>query len=129
VNEPYSPVPVNTVTLSVDFVEFVDGQTWGKDTYNSADRLAGQRAGGRAAYEHFRRLLAQKGFPALSEAVAAQGEELAPPQQHSPEWQDGFRMGVGLVRVRLNRAKQEGGLKKVELELQGSYDTSAGSPE
>lgn len=129
VNEPSSSDPIQTITLSVDFVEFVNGETWGNDTYNSADRLAGQRAGGRAAYEHFRRLLTQKGFPAMSEAVASEGEDVAPPQQNSPEWRDGFRRGFGLVRVRLDKAKKEGGLKKVELELQGSYDTSEGRPE
>lgn len=124
VDEPYSPAPISSIILSIDFVEFVDGETWGKDAYKSGERLAGQRAGGRAAYEHFRQLLSQKGSSALLKAITSEGDELVPPQQNSPEWQDGFKTGVGLVRLRFNRAKQEGGLKGVELELQQPYDTS-----
>lgn len=37
---------VNTITLSVDFVEFTDGTHWGEDKHKSADLLAGTRAGG-----------------------------------------------------------------------------------
>lgn len=129
VGEPYSQQPISKITFSVDFVEFVNGETWGKDENNSADRLAGQRAGGRAAYEHFRSLLAQKGAAPLLEAITAEGNVLTPPQQNSPEWQDGFKDGAGLVRIRLNRARQEGGLGRVRLELQQTYDTSEGRPE
>ncbi len=129
INEPYSPIPINSIVLSIDFVEFENGEAWGKDTYNSAERLAGQRAGGRAAYEHFRQLLTQKSSSALIEAITSEADEIIPPQQHSPEWQDGFKTGFGLVRFRFNKAKQEGGLKKVEVELQQSFDTSEGRPE
>ncbi|MBC7932779.1 MAG: hypothetical protein H7Z38_19630 [Rubrivivax sp.] len=129
VNEPYSPVPISSIILSIDFVEFVNGETWGKDAYKSGERLAGQRAGGRAAYEHFRQLLTRKGSSALLKAITSEGDELVPPQQNSPEWQDGFKTGVGLVRLRFNRAKKEGGLRGVELELQQPYDTSERRPE
>lgn len=129
VGEPYSQQPISRIIFSVDFVEFVNGETWGKDTNNSADRLAGQRAGGRAAHEHFRRLLAQKGASSLLEALTAEKNVLAPPQQNSPEWQDGFKNGAGLIRIRLNRARQEEGLGKVELQLRQNYDTLDGRPE
>lgn len=129
VSEPYSQQPIIRIIFSVDFVEFVNGETWGKDMNNSADRLAGQRAGGRAAYEHFRSLQAQKGASSLLEAITTEGDILPPPQQNSPEWQDGFRNGAGLVRIRLRRAAKEGGSRKVELELRQPFDTSEGMPE
>jgi len=129
VNEPHSPVSINSIILSIDFVEFVNGETWGKDEYNSAERLAGQRAGGHAAIEYFRQLRVKKGSSALLETITSEEDEIVPAQGGSSEWQDGFKTGVGLVRLRLKRAKQEGGLIRVELELQQPFDASEGRPE
>ena len=129
VNEPYSPLPVRNVILSIDFVEFVNGETWGADVYNSAQRLAGQERGVAAALEHFRKVRAEKGASTLLEAVTSEEEEIAPPEGGSPEWQDGFKTGVALMRLRLKRAEQGGGLKGVELELRQPFDTPEGGPE
>lgn len=128
ISEPYSPALVRSVILSVDFVESDDGQTWGNDAYNSADRLAGRRAGGDKALEHFRKVREARGATALLEAVTSGGDEIAPPEGRSPEWQDGFRTGATLVRQRLNKAKQRGGLEGMEEELRRPSDAKAGGP-
>lgn len=129
INEPYSPSFVNAIILSIDFVEFVNGKTWGRDSYNSAERLAGQRAGGGAALEHFRQALTSKGSPALLEDPTSDESDVPVPEGHSPEWQDGFKTGAALVRVRLKKAKQEGGAKRVEAELQQLFDAVEGRPQ
>lgn len=128
ISEPYSPALIRSVILSVDFVVSDDGQAWGKDAYNSADRLAGRRAGGDKALEHFRKVREERGAPALLEAVTSEGGEIAPPEGHSPEWQDGFRTGVAVVRQRLDKAKQSGGAEGVEDELRRSFDAKEGRP-
>src|ERR1700760_4959115 len=61
INEPYSPVFVKSIVLSIDCVELEDGKTWGSDSYNSAERLAGQRAGGHDALDHFHKIREEKG--------------------------------------------------------------------
>jgi hypothetical protein len=57
------------VTLSVDFVEFDDGSTWGADVYNSRDTLAGQRVGAKAERARLRELLKSGGPSAVFDAV------------------------------------------------------------
>jgi|ERR1051326_1452149 hypothetical protein len=129
INEQYSPVFVKSIVLSIDFVELEDGETWGKDSYNSAERLAGQRAGGRDAVEHFHKVREEKGDSALLEAVTSDTDEIIPPEGHSPEWLDGYRSAVALVQLRLKKAKQGNGLKGVEEELQKPADAAEGRPE
>lgn len=121
--------PVKNLSLAVDFIEFTDGTTWGRDVYNTAERLAGQRAGGRAAAEYFKRALAKKGPSPLAELLGSEAE-LPIPEGHSPAWADGFRAGVGLIRVRLQAAHEKRGkVEDVEAELQRPYDTAEGRPQ
>lgn len=128
INESYSPAFISSVVLAVDFVESEDGKTWGKDAFNSADRLAGQRAGGDKALGHFRKVREEKGPSSLLEAVTSEVGAVELPEGRSPEWQDGFKTGVSLVRLRLNRAKQGGGLEGVEEELRKPFDAKEGRP-
>jgi len=126
--EPYSSAFVKSIILSIDFVEFENGETWGKDFYNSAERLAGQRAGGAAILKHLLQVRKDKGPSDLLEAVSSEEDAIPPQEGHSPEWQDGFKTGLGLVRVRLKKAQREGGLKRVEEELQQPFDAADGRP-
>jgi hypothetical protein len=122
--------PVTNISLAVDFVEFTDGTTWGKDRYNTAERLAGQRAGGRAALDHFKHVLAKKGPAPLTDSLESEAGSIPVPQGHSPEWADGFKTGVGVVKVRLKAARQKRGkIEDVEAELERPYDETEGRPE
>ena len=71
---------------------------------------------------------ARKSIYCLLEAVASEVGAVKLPEGHSPEWQDGFETGVSLVRLRLNRAKQSGGLEGVEEELRKPFDAKEGRP-
>jgi hypothetical protein len=118
--------PVLSVRLAVDFVEFSDGTTWGPDTNNSRDLLAGQREGARAERQRLRQLLKSKGRAAAVGAIQDSDESLiAPPTSlnRSQKWLEGFRAGAGSVHARLRRVLQ-GGAAQIELELDKPFDTS-----
>jgi hypothetical protein len=118
--------PVKTIILSIDFVEFDDGSTWGADTFKSADRLAGQRAGGHAAINKLRSILRAGGPAAVVRAMTTEEANASPQSGGSKEWQDGFQAGFGIVRNRLQRAQNKGGLAAVAAELDQPFDASEG---
>lgn len=128
VNEGAGRQAVESIALSVDYVEFTDGSTWGDDTFKSAPRLAGQRAGGRAALDHFRRLIERKESAALMKSV--EEDHLGAPSldASTPEWNEGFDTGVGAVRQRLRKAWERGGADEVKAELRKPFDASEGRP-
>lgn len=111
------------VALSVDFVEFADGTTWGADAARYAESLEAERAGGRAESQRLLKLLGTGGPAAVMDAVAGgtiSGQ--ANPQSRS-EWN--FLIGVRIVRTRIQRAFAERGLAGVEDALRQPYDMSA----
>jgi hypothetical protein len=104
------------VTLSVDYVEFSDGKIWGQDSAKSAERVGGSRA----AIETFTTRLTgiirgtnPNDIANVLESLA----NLAPPPQHSDEWNDGFQGAARSLTNRLKRANQSGGLGQVNSEL------------
>jgi hypothetical protein len=60
----WRPVPLSdtqtSIDLTLDFVEFSDGSTWGVDSCQSAERLGGLRAGARAAKLRFKKKLDER---------------------------------------------------------------------
>jgi hypothetical protein len=113
------------IVLSVDFVEFADGTTWGEDTARYSEGLAGERAGARAESERLFRLLETGGLPAVMDA-AGKGITHAGGAAESREEQS-FLFGVRAARVRAQSAYQKGGLPAVESALRQPYDWSARS--
>lgn len=113
------------IVLSVDFVEFADGTTWGEDASKHAEGLAGQRAGARAEAGRLLKLLETEGLPAVVEA-AGQGVGQVGRAAESRSEQS-FLFGVRAVRARVQRAYQGGGLAAVESALRQPYDWSGRS--
>ena len=105
------------VTLTLDYVQFSDGKTWGVDSAKSGERVAGQNAA--------TQILTTKLLGVIRDGNAhedfANALELAtniqPPAQHSNEWNDGFKLAIGTVASRSKRAYQLGGLGRVTTEL------------
>jgi hypothetical protein len=121
-----------SVTLSVDFVEFDDGSTWGLDLHHSRDRLSGQRAGAKAERLRLRALLKAKGPSAVFDAILAAVSDdagLGAANKHTAEWTQGYRNGVGSIRHRLRRSFQAGDAARVESELSQPFDTSEEQPQ
>lgn len=120
--------PVNEIILSVDFVEFADGSAWGEDYFKAAERLAGQRAGGKAAIRNFRQKLGTAEFRFTSNEIESESLELASAvgKSKSSTWKEGYESGIGIVRNRLTRALNEGGIEEVKKELEKPFDASEG---
>jgi hypothetical protein len=121
--------PAKEIILSVDFVEFDDGTTWGDDSFMSSDRLAGQRAGGKEAIRRFKEIFRTGGLDALTTIIDKSDTVLPENQTNSQTWQEGFREGVGITRHRLKEAKKKGGLAAVQTELDMPFDSAEGRQE
>jgi hypothetical protein len=113
---------VESIQLVVDFVEFEDGVTWGVDRFKSAERLSGQRAGARDEAARLLKLVNEKNVDITAQLLAAEGSEIVPPTDHSPEWIDGFREGVNFKRGHLKRIYSKEGSSGVVNELKRSFD-------
>jgi hypothetical protein len=120
-----------SITLSVDFVEFDDGSTWGVDANNSRDRLVGQRQGSIAERQRLRELLKSKGPSAVLDAIREEVPDESTADaatKHSEEWLQGYRNGVGSVRYRLRQNLQSSDPASMELELARPFDSSEKQP-
>jgi hypothetical protein len=97
-------LPIERIVVSIDFVEFTDGTTWGGDTYSSGEVLAGMRAGARTATKHLRELLAAQGAVSFAGKLERATDDISIPVGHSSKWQEGFQRGVAFIT---ERAKHE----------------------
>ncbi len=113
------------IVLSVGFVEFADGSTWGADTANYGESLAGERAGARAEARRLVNLLKTGGLRAVKDAAAEKVNypDLTPGTRREVS----FLIGVRATRVRVLQASEKGGLPAVESALRQPYDMSASS--
>lgn len=101
----------------VDFVEFTDGTTWGPDLCQSAESLAGQRAGAREARKMFREKFATAGADGVIELLKSWLPPTEPPPDQSPAWRAGFGSGFSSYDYRLRRANEEWGFTEIEYTL------------
>lgn len=109
---------VEKVVLSVDYVEFEDGTTWGRDEFKTSERLAGQHTGHQSVVENLRETLETKGKRGLLSALVTEVDDLQPPQSKSQQWKEGFRVGLKIARARLRHAQESGGMTALEYELE-----------
>lgn len=117
---------VTEIELSIDFVEFADGSSWGDDYFKSAENLAGQRAGGKAAIKYFGEKIKLNGIDALNGEIEKENIILSNKLNTSKIWQHGFQTGVGIVRQRLKEANYKGSLDAIKQELEKPFDASEG---
>ena len=105
--------PVREILLSVDFVEFADGTSWGPDTTRSSQRLAGIRAGMSVERNRLISVLDQDGLAKLIKDLDAQ-PDVTPPPGNSSEWSEGYRTGTLQYRARLRRTRTQDGQTSIE---------------
>jgi hypothetical protein len=104
----YAP-PLNSMRVSVDFVEFADGSTWGPDKYNTRDRIGGMRAGAQAARERLSEVLKTLGREAVLRTVNEHtADGISRPSSGSPQWTQGFEEGIGFIKARVREAAKSG---------------------
>jgi hypothetical protein len=116
--------PIEKITVYVDFVEFDDGTTWGQDKSQSAELLAGQRAGARAALEYLNNSKKEGGVSALAKIGKLTTIPITPPPNHSAQWLEGFRSGASIIQNRFQSAINSGNLNEAETVLRKPFDTS-----
>jgi hypothetical protein len=116
--------PIAEIHVAVDFVESSDGSVWGPDRSESAQQLAGERAGGRRTLTFLRAVLDEQGTSAFPKALKAARSKLTGPEQHTAAWRQGYAGGVAAMCARVRHALKTGGLSDVEAALQRPYDAS-----
>jgi hypothetical protein len=104
------------VTLTVDYVEFSDGKRWGADSTKSAEQVAGQRAAIETFTTRLRQIIRATNGNEITNVLESMAN-LAPPPEHSHEWNYGFQSAARSLANRLKRANQTGGLSQVNSEL------------
>jgi hypothetical protein len=119
--------PIVSVRLTIDFVEYTDGTTWGPNTQHSSDILAGQREGARIERQRIRQLLKGKGPKAVIDDIQVTDfskDEALVGNNHSDHWLEGFHSGVSSIRRRLKQLYPSSDMKQIETELSKPFDTS-----
>lgn len=116
------------IQVSVDYVEFVDGSTWGQDTCHTVEFLAGERAGGDAAIKWFENLINEKGTKAVVELIRSRSVSVEKPHSPSARWDEGFRNGVVIISRRVMDAYDREGEAAVAAVLSKPYDASGVKP-
>jgi len=114
----------SAIQVSVDYVEFVDGSTWGQDTCQTVEYLAGERAGGDAAIKWFTNLIQEKGTKAVVEMIRSGSVSVEKPHSTSARWDEAFRKGVDIISRRVMDAYSREGEAEVAVVLSKSYDAS-----
>jgi hypothetical protein len=114
---------VSEVLLSIDFVEFEDGTTWGADTFKMSEKLAGRRAGGKAALDKLRVLAKARGLKVVVGSLE-ENMEMAAPSSGSELWKEGFNEGVRIVQATLMYVQRQNGDAALERELLKPFDIS-----
>lgn len=122
---------VNKIVLSVDFVEFADGSTWGDDFSNSAERVAGYCAGIRTAAEGYGQKLESNLYDVFSKDIERNAVDFAlqVDKSKSSFWKDGFINGIGIVRNRISALSQKNGSSAVREEIQKLHSAVDGRQE
>ena len=118
----------SAIQVSVDYVEFVDGSTWGQDTCRTVEYLAGERAGGDAAIKWFTNLIQEKGTKAVVEIIRSGSVNVEKPHSTSAWWDQAFRRGVDILSRRVMDAYSREGDAEVAVVLSKPYDASGVKP-
>jgi hypothetical protein len=112
------------ILLFIDFVEFSDGSTWGADGCQSAQYLAGARAGAKMLAERSEKALEDVGAAAMMKSLNQIAGEIDIPVAESQAWQSGFRSGIKQMVQRLRDIVYTEGLPEIGPVLKRPYDAS-----
>lgn len=124
--DPDSPQIKESSKLAVDFIEFTDGSTWGKDLSNSAQQLAGIKTGIKMTLDSLK-VSKQQGSIELVIKTLNEMKEPSPPDEQSEKWKRGFGIGAKTMKSIIKRAFETGGNKGAEIELQKYSDAYSDS--
>lgn len=115
---------VKSVRVSLDFVEFADGTTWGPDVCKTAGKLAAERAGGRRALAELRGLFKSEGPQAVVDVAGACEARFRPPDEYPAALRDDYLSGVRAVCSRVQSSHEREGLNEIGATLRKPYDAA-----
>jgi hypothetical protein len=119
--------PYTAFQVSVDYLEFTDGSVWGVDSCQSAEYLAGERAGGQAAIDAIQKMLRERGPDAVVAAIKEGSVSVEEQPGRTSRWEEGFRQGIATINQRILATYQNEGLSEIEAALRKPYDASIGA--
>lgn len=103
------------ILLSVDYVEFEDGSSWGSDSTGNSKLIAGQREGTKAAISQLKNLSRNQNTNNLTEFLSRDMQEIVveiPNTDQSEIWKRGFRLGYKSV-ISILQEVEERGIERV----------------
>lgn len=101
------------VFLSIDYVEFSDGSSWGSDSQGKSEEIAGQREGVKTAIKQLKDSIKNqsasnaKNTKNLLEKDIKEIEVDMPNTNQSDEWKKGFRSGYKGIISTLQREREQ----------------------
>lgn len=122
----YFPVYIDSIKISVDFVEFDDGSIWGPDTYKSAERIEGWRAGAKEMRKQLAQILDANDIAMLIKEVEVESFEITSPSNKSEVWVRGFKSGAASIRARVRNVPKKGDREEIEKAIKNPIDASEG---
>lgn len=106
--------------LSVDYVEFSDGTSWGKDFQKQSEHIAGQIDGQRYAIEYIKQLLINQNNNAVSNLLNQQLTEINPlsiDNKKTEKWRRGFLNGYRTILAKLQFVYEKQGINSIPPKL------------
>ena len=92
-----------TISLSIDYVEFFDGSSWGSDRQGKSKELNGQREGVKFAISQLKNLIKSQNRKSADETTNLLKQDIRdisvdmPDTSQSNEWKQGFQRGYKVV--------------------------------
>jgi len=99
------------LSLSVDYIEFEDGSSWGEDVQGQSEHLIGARAGVEVSVKEFKDLINNHGTVALTsilEKKLVDVEVSIPKTLQSERWKKGYTDGYKTIIVFLKNHQGQG---------------------
>jgi hypothetical protein len=103
--------PDEKILLSVDYVVFEDGSSWGNDTQQKSKEITGEWAGRKFAVQYFKELIKNRDITTLTNVLEQEVAEISIPpidSNQTEEWEKGFQRGYKSVVAILQQNKKQG---------------------
>ena len=102
------------ISLSIDYVEFVDGSSWGTDSQGNSREIAGEREGRKTIIRQLKDSIKKQDAKGLNSSMGLLKQDIReidvdmPATNQSAEWKKGFRGGYKAVISVLQHLKDQG---------------------
>ena len=109
------------IFLSLDYVKFDDGGSWGKDSEKQSEYISGHDEGQKSAVKQIKDWLINQNKNAVSNLLEQQIDEINPPvvdKKETEKWQRGVKSGYRSVLFRLKTEYEDKGLEAVSQKLE-----------